>query len=902
MDQEYTPKDEVRPGYPEQDPGIRGLTSTDLEALIRQQVAEEEARQEHVRATGGLSDYHRNVILKDRAITLEIAKAAGLRTHVANTAEYRQWRKKYGLPREPEDIEQLEGAGTYPVDGIFIPYQAGELGRMVYWRLRYDDTTFRTWSNEMDESGISGCWETAQCPRYHGKPGTPVCPYIPALIDSPEARAAFGFNDAEPLFVTEAPLKCLSLYSQGFKGVGLGGVLAGCHQKRVDKRLKVTAHSEMRRINWHDRRCYTAFDAGQATNPLVALGVAYVWQALSALGADVHTVTIPERAPGRTAKERDQGPDDFLAARGKEAFQDLVEAAYETDPLARVAEVASITETREKTRSVIALSRDLVFRACLSLLDAASLKEVARVGKGLFTQKDLKDLVASFRAAMIPKDAQEAETSIVELGNPSNADVARVLVTRISNGCSPSLTHLEALDRMVGDLGSVWAYDDIGVWNELNESRLSREVQAIDGARVKGTERRWYVQSTAPVLDMIRARIDRPRFFAEGPRGVAFRNGFVRLDNGQIAIESHGIGNRVRWAYDFDYLPNPNPTATWAYFRRVFRGDPDCDEKAIGMLEYAGCGILGMGSHFNKAFLLFDEFGGGTGKSQWLQLLHDGKGVSLYPPGSVVSIPPHKFCAAGNTGDFHRAMLAGKRANIVNELPSAELSDDDTFKAMTDGNPMTGRRSGMDPFQFVFEGSQWYAGNGLMGVFEQTDAFFDRWVLIHYRNRIRDSKDEVRHYYLQMWEERAHVVSACIQAAAAAVKRGHLTIPDSSRHLIGKWREETNVVAGFVREKTVPVTRERQPFDGTNKYAMWPIFKDWSEATRQSAKMGRSLFFKRLTALVGEPTKYEHRNAYPFRLRTPDELLEEGPNLKLVGGVCDVSANDVDDVDVLAGV
>jgi phage/plasmid-associated DNA primase len=617
------------------------------------------------------------------------------------------------------------------------------------------------------------------------------------------------------------------------------------------------------------------------TNPAVALGVAFVWQAISALGAQVYTVTIPEREAGKTTKDRDQGPDDFLYLHGKEKFQELVNAAYETDPIARVAGVAAITDKKERTRATVTLSRDLVFRACLSLIDNAGLAEIALAK--VYTQKALKDLVKSYRASFKKEDAADK----LGLEKPSNADVARVVAIKIANECSPSVTDGDPLERIVGDLGAVSAYNDkTGVWQELTENRLKQEVQAMDGAHVKGTDQCWYVQSTVSALDMIRARVDRPAFFAEGPKGIAFKNGFARLEDGRIVMTPPCFGNRVRWAYDFEYVEDPRPVKTWAYFRRVFCGDPDCDEKAMSMLEYAGCGILGIGSHFNKAFLLFDEFGGGTGKSQWLNLLYDGKGISLYPPGSVLSVAPHKFCAEGNSGDFHRAKLAGIRANVVNEMPSAELSDDDTFKAMTDGNPISGRRSGKDPFTFVFEGNQWYAGNALMGVLDQSDAFFDRWVLIHFRNRIRGTTDEVRHYYKEMWDERAHIVSACIQAAVAAVARGHLTIPSSSHALIAKWREETNVVAGFLKEMTIPVTPERQPFDGTNKASMWPFFKEWTEQGRQSAKMSRPLFFKRVTALVGEPTKYENRNAYRFRVRMPDELLKDDqPHLRLVGGV-----------------
>src|SRR5690606_14861965 len=151
----------------------------------------------------------------------------------------------------------------------------------------------------------------------------------------------------------------------------------------------------------------------------------------------------------------------------------------------------------------------------------------ARVGKGIFTQKELKDLVSSFKASMKPKEEGDAENAL-ELANPSNADLARVLIARIADQRSPSLSTVNPLDRVVGDLGSVLAYDEkTGAWVELSEGHLSREVQAMDGLRVKGTDRRWYVQSTGSVIEMIRARVDRVGFFADAPTGKGFRNGFA---------------------------------------------------------------------------------------------------------------------------------------------------------------------------------------------------------------------------------------------------------------------------------------------------------------------------------------------------------------------------------------
>lgn len=847
------------------------LTAADLEALFKTQAEEEEARAEHIRATGGLSEYHR-ALLEERAISLEVAKAAGLASHVANSADYREWCKRLKMSKPPEDIEELEGAGTLPVDALFIGYQSNGYGQRVSWRLRYDHETFKSYTNEMGESGVCGRWEDVPCPRYQGKPGVPVCPYIPALIDSKVAKETFGFSDDEPLFISEAPMKCLSLYTHGYKGIGLGGVLAGCHQKRVDKRLKVTAHPEMMRVNWHGRRGYTAFDAGMTTNPTVALGVAFVWQALSALGAEVYTVTVPERPNGKTAKDRDQGPDDFIAANGRDKFQALIDAAYRTDPVERVVSLQPLTKA-DRTRAALALSRDLVFRACLSLLDPAGLREVASVGKGMFTQKDLKDLVSSFRASMRPteteteKDADET----TNLEHPSNAEVARVLVAKIADKYSPLLTETEPRDRVVGSFGSVWAYDGpTGVWVELNDNLLSREIQAMDGVQVKGSDRRFYIQSTRSVLEMVRARVDRPGFFTDAPTGKGFRNGFAVPFEGDIVLEAHAPGNKIRHAYEFDWVPPVDGyelPMTSEYLASALRGTEDKRAKCDMLAAHAGLCVLGKGTWINAAIVLFDNGTGGTGKSVWLELVG-----AMFPEGLKTAISPQQMCDGGRA-EYYRDRMARADINILSEVPSSELVGGDFIKGIFDGNLTSCRAPCGKPYFCSMHLGQLYSCNGMFSVREPTQAFFDRFHLIELKNRFRRTgADKGKDYWKKIRDaELPQLIACCLVHAAQVLHEGTFPIPASCTRALEEWRQGCNAVEQFLRDETVPLTEERYEVEGTNKEALWSVFTDWTERARQSKNMGRKVFWQRLTALVGEPAKYETRNAYPFRLRRPEE-------------------------------
>jgi predicted P-loop ATPase len=208
-------------------------------------------------------------------------------------------------------------------------------------------------------------------------------------------------DPSKPIFLGEAPLKAISLEAFGYPSIGLGGVLAGIHDVESAHQVhEILLHKDLKdQVDWRGRPAYVAFDAGQTTNPLVALGVAYCWLALSHAGASVRTVTLPYYHPadsepesGKIWRREDQGPDDFLARNGREAFQALVDQAVATDPVERVrAIMATDLPGREKSSQVVALTQDLVFQACLHVggartLAAAAAEAPRTVGTRVFKQ------------------------------------------------------------------------------------------------------------------------------------------------------------------------------------------------------------------------------------------------------------------------------------------------------------------------------------------------------------------------------------------------------------------------------------------------------------------------------------------------------------------------------------
>jgi len=88
------------------------------------------------------------------------------------------------------------------------------------------------------------------------------------------------------------------------------------------KRQGVSLLPELAAIDWVSRQVYLCFDSDVSTNPEVARALVELTKKLTSLGALVHDATIPPVKLGEKA-----GLDDFIVAKGKDAFRQHLDTA-----------------------------------------------------------------------------------------------------------------------------------------------------------------------------------------------------------------------------------------------------------------------------------------------------------------------------------------------------------------------------------------------------------------------------------------------------------------------------------------------------------------------------------------------------------------------------------------------
>jgi len=342
-------------------------------------------------------------VLKERAIPIEIAIAAGL--YSVDLAEEIAFTERTKTRRYP-------GLPLHPIPVLMISYPDCSDG-IKRWRARAD---VKEYVRPGPEPGSHIGEETIKVPRYLCQAGVAVAPYVPPCV------SAVAADTTQPIAITEAPLKALSMCGAFIRAMGLGGVMAGAHDRDILADMRdIVAHADLRRIKWDGRTAFVIYDAGMWASstgkgkPQVALGAAYTWKALAKLGADVRVVKIPYAhhqdwtpdSPGLPPEPTEQGPDDFLYRNGHEALHQRLSEAIPADPMVRVKQAMEGKKADERAAAVVPLLDELFFRACLHVMEPHQKKALgALTRKASIGHREIEAAANSFHEMLVQKQRE----------------------------------------------------------------------------------------------------------------------------------------------------------------------------------------------------------------------------------------------------------------------------------------------------------------------------------------------------------------------------------------------------------------------------------------------------------------------------------------------------------------
>ncbi len=150
--------------------------------------------------------------------------------------------------------------------------------------------------------------------------------YFPPNLDSDVLADA-----STPILITEGEKKALKATQEGVPCLGLAGVYAWKKRDEDDQSQPI---ADLYKVQWRGRLVGIVFDSDAAFNDLVKAAEKALRDELRRRGARVYIIRLPEPTFEEAKVYGSKlGLDDFLCARGADAFGELMVASAETLPL-----------------------------------------------------------------------------------------------------------------------------------------------------------------------------------------------------------------------------------------------------------------------------------------------------------------------------------------------------------------------------------------------------------------------------------------------------------------------------------------------------------------------------------------------------------------------------------------
>ena len=408
----------------------------------------------------------------------------------------------------------------------------------------------------------------------------------------------------------------------------------------------------------------------------------------------------------------------------------------------------------------------------------------------------------------------------------------------------------------VADQGDLFAYDPLtGLWRKIEEEESTRILSSLAGSWINDGERASRLKLRASDIDGARnialQRVKKRGFFAAAPDGVAFTNGFLAMENNKAVLQTHDPKNRATFSLPFAYDPTAQAPRWEQYLREVFLGQPDVEERIALVEEWIGLVLFGLIVRYQVCLVAIGRHGS-EGKSVLLHVLRQ-----LFPAEATRSISPQLW-----SSPFSLAQLAGARINLVNELPDADVTAGEVFKAVVTGDAVQAQHKFKDPFDLVARAGHLFACNELPGTRDQSGGFWRRWIVLTFERTFAPHEQDpnLRHDIAR--NELPGIAARVVAAVERFLARGKFDTPQTSVAAKEAWRLEADQVRQFfsdadAMDRLIYQNRFRSPTEKHGSGTRWTrakhlynAYKEWSEANGHSL-LSNTKFGARAKSVLG---------------------------------------------------
>lgn len=323
-----------------------------------------------------------------------------------------------------------------------------------------------------------------------------------------------------------------------------------------------------------------------------------------------------------------------------------------------------------------------------------------------------------------------------------------------------------------------------GLWHKKSHEAVQVEVAQMfnDCKRCKKTG------DYRQIVDHASSIAEDALFFDGAPPGVATPSGFHILSGRRV----ERVALDLNFRQPFRLSCEPDFDAESPHFDLLMNGAfaGDFPEEQKDLLAQ-GFGTILFGQMPRQQLVLLLLGREKSGKSTLQRVLQ-----AMFPPEAVSAVAPSSW-----SREYNVAAMAGKRLNLVGELADDHPIPAASFKNVTGANLIEARHPNHRPFYYVCQAGHVFASNVLPPTTDRTEAFFRRWRVVRFSNRVPD--DQADPYLLEriIADEMPAVLAWAFRGAERAAERGTLRTTPAHEAVIAKWKAAANPVLQFLLDE-----------------------------------------------------------------------------------------------------
>jgi putative DNA primase/helicase len=410
-------------------------------------------------------------------------------------------------------------------------------------------------------------------------------------------------------------------------------------------------------------------------------------------------------------------------------------------------------------------SRDFVIDSAKTTLGLAEIKDTSELSRELISKQ-----ASEFR-----ETHPEVKKRVEEMLNskPKIADISSDATEReISFACAGELD-TQYMFISLSDTREILYYDN-GIYIPAEAFIEKQTALALDSEKI-----------TSHVINEIKGHICRWNFtdrvkLNANPDLICLKNGVYDLSKSEFLKHSpdYLFTQQIPVYYD----TNAKCGAISKFLCEILNPND-----VILVLEIFGY-CLYKKYCIHKAFMFLGE--GSNGKSVLINLLKAFLGSENCASVALQDLDVNRFALAS---------LYGKLANLFADLPPYALRSTSRFKLLTGEDLIGADKKFKEPFTYTNHAKLIFSANKLPETYDDTDAFFRRWIIINCPNKFEGSKaDKQLLQKLTTPTELSGLLNLALKALSELLLRGDFSNTIGTQQMREKYVRLSDAVGAYV--------------------------------------------------------------------------------------------------------